>query len=228
MSADPATDRVRVRRNPRRALYDEQTVHGILDEGLVCHLGYVVEGQPYVIPTLYGRDGSQLILHGSAASRALLTGSSLPVCVTVTHIDGLILARSLFNHSANYRSVVVLGQAEVIAEPAEKMAALRVLTEHLVPGRWDEARAPDEKEMRATTVLRLDLSESSAKVRTGPPGDDAEDMGLPVWAGEIPLSVVAGEVVADPALSRGIDVPPSVRRWTPGARRHLGAPGTDG
>lgn len=220
MSADPATDRVRVRRNPRRALYDEETVHAILDEGLVCHLGYVVEAQPYVIPTLYGRDGSQLILHGSTASRALLTGSSLPVCVTVTHIDGLILARSLFNHSANYRSVVVLGQAEAIVEQDEKMAALRVLTEHLVPGRWDEARAPNEKEMRATTVLRLDLSESSAKVRTGPPADDAQDMGLDVWAGELPVEVVARPPIPDPQLHDVIPVPRSVTQWVPGAQRH--------
>ena len=220
MSTGPATDRVRVRRNPKRAAYDEQTVHDILDAGMVCHLGYVVDGQPYVVPTLYGRDGERLILHGSSASRALLTGSTLPVCVTVTHLDGIVLARSLFNHSANFRSAVVIGQARVVDEPTEKEAALRVLTEHVVPGRWDEARPPNGREMRATTVLELDLAECSAKVRTGPPSDDEEDLGLDVWAGVIPVEVVARPPLPDPALRDGIDVPAAVARWIPGAQRH--------
>lgn len=216
----PGSDRVRVHRAPERAAYDLQTVGTILDAGLMCHLGYVVEGQPYVVPTLYGRDGDALVVHGSSASRALRTGARMPVCVTVTLLDGVILARSLFNHSANYRSVVVIGQAEAITDQEEKEAALRVLTEHLLPGRWDEARAPNDKEMRATAVLRLDLTECSAKVRTGPPEDDEEDLGLAVWAGEIPLEMTAGRPVPDPYLAAGIDVPPSVTGWVPDQRRH--------
>ena len=222
MSTRPATDRVRVRRAPGRAVYDEQAVHDILDAGMVCHLGYVVDGQPYVVPTLYGRDGRRLVLHGSSASRALLTGSTLPVCVTVTHLDGLILARSLFNHSANYRSVVVIGQAKVVGEQRDKEAALRVLTEHLVPGRWEEARTPTDKELRATAVLQLDLAECSAKVRTGPPNDDEDDLRLDVWAGEVPIELVARRPVADPGLTPGIGVPASIARWVPGIERHEG------
>lgn len=216
---DPATDRVRVHRSAQRAAYDLETVHAILDAGLVCHLGYVVDGQPYVVPTLYGRHGDSVVIHGSSASRAMRTATRLPVCVTVTLLDGVILARSLFNHSANYRSVVVIGQAEAITDRQEKEAALRVLTEHLVPGRWDEARAPNDKEMRATAVLRLDLTESSAKVRTGPPNDDDEDMTLDVWAGEIPVEMVSRPPVAAPSLAGGIDVPPSVEAWVPAAGR---------
>ena len=219
MSDGPYSDRVRVRREPERGVYDAQTVHAILDAGTVCHLGYVVDGQPYVVPTLYGRAGDRLVVHGSTASRALRTGSSLSVCVTVTLLDGLVLARSLFNHSANYRSVVVLGQATVVAEE-DKVAALRVLTEHVVPGRWDEARAPHDKELRATALLWLDLAESSAKVRTGPPEDETEDLALDVWAGVLPLEVSAGFPVPDPALRPGIEVPVSVRRWVPGEARH--------
>lgn len=220
MSTHPASERVRVRRNPRRAVYEEQTIYEILDAGLVCHLGYVSDGQPYVIPTLYGRDGDRLIVHGSSVSRALQTGANFPVCITVTLLDGLVLARSLFHHSANFRSVVVLGQAQLVTDPDERLAGLRVLTEHLVPGRWDEARQPNEKEMRATTVLTVDLSECSAKVRSGPPDDEEEDLALEVWAGVLPLEVVVGQPVADPQLRRGIPVPPSVAGWAPSAERH--------
>ncbi len=215
----PPSDRVRVRRLPKRGHYDAPTVHAILDAGFVCHLGFVDHDQPYVIPTLYGRDGDTLLLHGSAASRALRLAATLPVCVTVTHIDGLVLARSLFNHSANYRSVVAVGDAIPVTDDDEKTAALRVIAEHLVPGRWDEARAPNTKELRATSILRLPLTEASAKVRTGPPGDDAEDMRLDVWAGVVPLDLVAGAPQHDPALAGGIDVPPSVAGWVPGADR---------
>lgn len=220
MTAGPASERVRVRRSPRRAHYDQDTVHAILDAGMVCHLGYVVDGQPYVVPTLYGRDGDRILVHGSAASRALVTASTLRVCVTVTHFDGVVVARSLFNHSANYRSVVVVGQARVIDGDRRKTEALRILTEHCVPGRWDEARAPNGKELRATTVLELALDEASAKVRTGPPDDDEHDLALDVWAGVVPVDVVALPPVPDPALRDGIPVPPSVTSWTPGAERH--------
>lgn len=220
MNATPASDRVRIHRNPKRASYDTRVIHDVLDAGMVCHLGYVVEAQPYVIPTLYGRDGDRLVLHGSAASRALITGSHLPVCVTVTHHDGLVLARSLFHHSANFRSVVVIGRARRIDDEHEKLEALRVLTEHLVPGRWDEARAPTGTELRATAVLELALDECSAKIRTGPPDDDEDDLVLGVWAGVIPLETRGGAPVPDPTLADGIPVAPSVRRWVPGPERH--------
>lgn len=223
--APPHSDRVRVHRLPARGHYDRATVEQILDEGIMCHLGILDDaGRPVVIPTLYGRDGDALLLHGSNASRALRRGATMPVCVTVTHLDGLVLARSLFNHSANYRSVVVLGDAVEVTDAAAKMAALHVISEHLLPGRWDEARPPDTREMKATTVLRLDLRESSAKIRSGPPGDDDRDMALPFWAGEIPLSVTAGPPRPDPQLAAGIQVPPSVRRWVPGAERLRGSP----
>jgi uncharacterized protein len=220
MSTPAPTPRVRVRRGAQRAVYDRRSVYEILDAGMVCHLGYVVDGQPYVIPTLYGRDGDRLVLHGSSASRALRTGSTAPMCVTVTHLDGLVLARSLFNHSANYRSAVVIGQAEAITDASEKVHALRVLTDHLIPRRWDEARAPNDKELRATMVLQLDLTECSAKVRTGPPEDHDEDLGLDVWAGELPLELIVHPPRADPDLPPGIDTPSSVRGWTPGVARH--------
>jgi uncharacterized protein len=220
MTDRPATERVRVRRSPKRGVYDAATVHGILDAAMVCHLGYVVDDQPYVVPTLYGRDGDRLYVHGSSVSRALLTAASHPVCVTVTLLDGLVLARSLFHHSANYRSVVVVGQARVVADDDEKRDGLRVITEHAVPGRWDEAREPNDKELRATTVLALDLVECSAKVRTGPPSDEAEDLGLDVWAGVLPVEVMGGPAVADPTLRTGIEIPPSVTRWVPGPQRH--------
>ena len=219
MAVPPPSDRTRVRRLPERGHYDRATVNAILDEGFVCHLGYVVDGQPYVIPTLYGRDGDRLVVHGSAASRALKTAATLPVCVTVTHVDGLVLARSLFHHSANYRSVVVLGHARALESDDEKLAGLRVVTEHCVPGRWDEARMPNAQELRATGVLELDLTEASAKVRSGPPGDDEDDLELDVWAGVVPLRVAAGPPAPDPDLRAGIPVDGSVARWTPGVER---------
>lgn len=218
MSA-PTSGRVRVRRLPDRGRYDTQIIHDILDEGFVCHLGFVVDGQPYVIPTLYGRDGDTLLVHGSSASRALRTGAALPVCVTVTHLDGLVLARALFHHSANYRSVVVLGQAVAVTDPAEKEAALRTITEHVVPGRWEEARSPNPKELAATGVLRLDLAECSAKIRSGPPGDDGQDLGLDVWAGVIPVAMTAGRPAAAPDLVQGVAISPAVAGWRPDQQR---------
>jgi uncharacterized protein len=202
------TERTLLHRVAKRARYDRDTVHAILDEGLVCHLGFVADGQPYVIPTAYGRADDLVYIHGSSASRALqIAAAGLPVCLTVTHVDGIVLARSVFNHSMNYRSVVVLGVAVAVRDEDEKLQALRVLTERLVPGRWADARSPNTKELRATTILRLQLEEVSAKVRTGPPGDDDEDMDLPVWAGTLPLAHVFQAPVADPALADGIEVP---------------------
>jgi len=186
------TERTQVKRLPKRGHYDAETVYQILDTAFVCQVGFVVDGQPYVIPTNYGRRGDTLYIHGSPASRMLKTMSAgVPVCVNVTHIDGLVLARSAFHHSVNYRSVVILGKARVVSDPAEKMAALRIFTNHVLKGRWDDVRQPNEQELKATTVLALPLEEVSAKVRTGGPVDDEEDYALPVWAGVLPLEIVA-------------------------------------
>jgi len=207
------TPRTTVRRLPTRGVYDAETIAAILDEGFVCHVGFVAEGQPFVIPTIYGRRGSRLYLHGSAVSRLLKTlAGGVPVCVTVTLVDGLVLARSVFNHSMNYRSVVVLGKA-VVVEGEEKVAALETIAEHVAPGRWKEARGPSANELKATLVLSLPLDEASAKVRTGPPEDEDEDYGLPHWAGVLPLALAAGNPIADPRLPAGTALPPSVRGW---------------
>ena len=200
------TERTQVKRLPKRAHYDQATVFQILDSGFVCHVGFCVDGQPFVIPTNYGRSGRTLYLHGSSASRMLKTLSAgVPVCVTVTHLDGLVLARSAFHHSVNYRSVVVLGTARLVDEPGEKMEALRIFTEHVVKGRWEEIRWPNEQETKATTVLALELQEVSAKVRTGGPLDDEPDYSLPVWAGVLPLETVPK--TPEPDANRKADVP---------------------
>ncbi len=204
----PRTARTTLRRLPKRGSFERQTVYEILDEGFVCHVGFVSEGQPFVIPTAYGRAGDELYLHGARASRmlkALAEGSD--VCVTVTHVDGLVLARSAFHHSINYRSVVVFGRARVVESDEEKTRALRAFTEHVMPGRWDDVRWPTPQELAATTVLALTLSEASAKVRTGPPIDDEEDYALPVWAGVLPLGILAGEPEPDPRLHAGAPLP---------------------
>src|SRR6266853_3844831 len=201
MSEFAVTKRTQVRRLPKRGVYDREQVYRILDEGIVCHVGFVSEGHPVVIPTGYGRGEDTLYVHGSAASRMLRdVGKGIDMCVTVTLVDGLVLARSAFHHSMNYRSVVVFGTATVIQYPAEKNEALRVITEHLVPGRWQQARQPTAKELEATMVLAVPLEEVSAKVRTGPPLDDEEDYGLPMWAGVLPLQLIPGEPIADPRL----------------------------
>lgn len=203
MSTNP-TPRTRVVRLPKRAVYDRDAVNRILDEALLCHVGFVAssnsDSQPFVIPTLYGRDGDTLYLHGSAASRMLRhLAQGVPVCVTVTLLDGLVLARAAFHHSMNYRSVVILGTATLVDDPAEKLAALRTIVEHIVPHRWDDSRLPNEKELKATSVLRLPINEFSAKVRVGPPVDDAEDDSFPTWAGVIPmeLEVKPGAAIPD-------------------------------
>ena len=208
MSSFTTTERTQVKRLPKRGTYDRETVSKILDEGFVCHVGFVVDGQPYVIPTNYGRSGDMLYLHGSAASRMLRTLSEgIPVCVTVTLVDGLVLARSAFHHSVNYRSVVALGTARLVDDAREKREALRLFTEHIMKGRWDDIRQPSEQEMKATTVLALPLEEVSAKVRTGGPIDDEEDYALRTWAGVLPLSETPGAPVPDLRLPPGMEIP---------------------
>jgi uncharacterized protein len=201
-------ERTRVVREPQRGVYDRQAINKILDEAFVCHVGFTVDGQPYVIPTLCARVGDAIYFHGSAASRMLRGASAgLPVCITVTLTDGLVLARSVFNHSMNYRSVVALGKAELVDDPQEKIAALHAFTEKILPGRWNDARQPNEKELKATSVLRLPLTEVSAKVRTGPPEDDAEDYALGVWAGVVPLRLAPGDPIRDEHCDPSIPVP---------------------
>jgi nitroimidazol reductase NimA-like FMN-containing flavoprotein (pyridoxamine 5'-phosphate oxidase superfamily) len=211
------TERTRVRRLPERAAYDRATVHAILDEGFLCHLGFVVDGQPHVIPTGYARVGDTLFLHGSTGSRLGLR-PGMDVCVTVTLVDGLVLARSAFHHSMNYRSVMAIGRTRPVTDPGEKEAALRALVEHIVPGRSDEVRGGDSRELAATAVLALPLAEVSAKVRTGPPKDDEPDYALPIWAGVLPLALTPGEPAPDPVLDPSIPTPAHVASWSrPGA-----------
>jgi len=202
------TERTRLKRLPKRGHFDRETVYGILDEGFICHVGFAAEGQPFVIPTGYARDGDKLYIHGSQASRMLRTLSAgIDICLTVTIVDGLVLARSAFHHSMNYRSVVVLGRATLIEDREEKLAALLALSEHFIRGRWAEVREPTEEELIMTTVLTLPLVEVSAKIRTGPPLDDEEDYSMPVWAGVIPLRLEAREPIQDPRLPAGIKAP---------------------
>jgi uncharacterized protein len=205
----PPSERTTVKRKPQRAAYDRDTVHRILDEGLVCHVGFVVEGQPFVIPMLHVRRGESVYLHGSPASRLLQTlQGGAAVCLTVTLVDGLVLARSALHHSMNYRSVVLFGTASVVDEPGRKAEVLRALSEHLVPGRWDDVRPPSPEELRRTLVLAVPITEASAKIRTGPPLDDEADYELPVWAGVLPLGLAAGAPVGDPRLRPGTEPPP--------------------
>ncbi len=215
------TARTTVRRLPKRACYDRQLVHEILDEAFICHVAFVVDGQPFNIPTAYGRVGDVLYLHGSAASRMLRQlAQGVPVCVTTTLVDGLVLARSAFHHSMNYRSVVVLGRAALVTEAQEKLAALEALANHIIPERWKEVRPPTKRELKATTVLSLPLVEVSAKVRTGPPVDDDSDYALPVWAGVIPLRLASSPPVSDPRLRPGLKPPANATRFSPGDRNN--------
>jgi nitroimidazol reductase NimA-like FMN-containing flavoprotein (pyridoxamine 5'-phosphate oxidase superfamily) len=209
------TERTRIVREPQRAVYDRESIYKILDEGLVCHVGFTADGQTYVIPTMYARVDDAIYFHGSAASRMLRgVTAGLNVCVTVTLADGLVLARSVFNHSMNYRSVVALGNAAIVDAPAEKLKALRAFTEKILPGRWNDARQPNERELKATSILRLPLDEVSAKVRVGDVEDDAEDYALQVWAGIVPLKLVTGEPVRDARCDEGIEVPAYAKRFS--------------
>lgn len=215
--------RTRVTREPERAVYDRAAAYQILDEGFICHVGFVLENQPFVIPTGYGRSEDNLYIHGSAASRMLRNlDQGIAVCVTVTLLDGLVLARSIFNHSMNYRSVVVLGTAVAVEDPTEKLQALRALSEHILRGRWDEARQPNERELNATLVMRLPVKEFSAKVRMGPPIDNEEDYSFPTWAGVLPLQTVAGSPINDPKLDPKTPIPSYVRNYSRTARARSG------
>jgi len=205
--------RTRIVREPQRAVYDRDEVNRILDEAFLCHVGFVADGQPFVIPTSFGRDGDVLYIHGSAASRMLRNlDQGVAVCITVTLLDGLVLARSVFNHSMNYRSVVILGTATIVDDPAEKLAALRALSEHILPHRWDDSRQPNEKELKATSVLRLLITEFSAKVRVGPPVDDDEDYSFPTWAGVIPLEMTVGAAIRDDRCEK--ELPEYVKNYS--------------
>jgi uncharacterized protein len=224
MEKIPQTPRTTLKRLPQRGSYDRELINQILDEGFICHVGFAADGKPFVIPTGYARVGDSLVIHGSQASRMLRTlGQGIDVCVTVTLVDGLVLARSAFHHSMNYRSAVVFGRATPIDDPDEKLAALRALSDHMIPGRWEDVREPNEQELQQTTVLSLPLTEASAKVRTGPPLDDEEDYDLPIWAGVIPLRMVANSPLDDGRLPANTAIPSyavEYGRPVPGRRNH--------
>jgi len=208
------TERTTVRRLPKRGAYERETINRILDEALICHVGFVIEGQPMVIPTIHTRIGDALYFHGSAASRMLRSlREGVPVCVTVTLLDGLVLARSAFHHSMNYRSVVVLGAAREVVDRKEKLRVLEAIVEHVMRGRTRDARGPNQNELKSTMLVRLPLDEASAKIRTGPPLDDEEDYSMPIWAGVLPLALTPSEPIADPRLSAAIEVPDYVRAY---------------
>jgi len=209
-----ATERTRVRRLPKRGAYDSETINSILDEAFVCHIGFVVDGQPYVIPTGFARIDNDLYIHGSSASRMLRSlAEGVQVCVTVTLVDGLVLARSAFHHSMNYRSVVILGKATLVEEPQEKGRAMEALTEHIVPGRWKDVRWPTELELKATSVLKVPIEEASAKIRTGGPVDDEEDYTIDIWAGVLPLELVSGQPIEDERLTQEIELPKYIQDY---------------
>ena len=214
MARDPSP-LTRVKRLPERGRYDRETIHAILDAGFVCHVGFVADGQPVVVPTSYWRQEDQVYFHGSSASRMLraLTAEGARCCLTVTHTDGLVLARSAFHHSINYRSVMLFGTALPVEDEAEKLASLEAFVERLFPGRWGTLRPVTASELRGTAVLRLPIEEASAKVRTGPPKDDEADYAFPIWAGLIPLATVAGPVEPDPRLAPGVELPEHVARF---------------
>jgi uncharacterized protein len=200
--------RTELRRLPKRGSHDLKVIHEILDAAFLAHVGFQRDGQPFVIPTLFGREEDKLYLHGSAASRMLgELATGMPACVTVTIVDGIVLARAAFHHSMNYRSVVAFGTARKIGDPLQKLHALEIVAEHVIAGRWNDARSPNEKELKATTVLEFSIEEASAKIRTGPPLDEEEDYSLPIWAGVVPLKLKTEPAVADPRLPNNIDVP---------------------
>ncbi len=218
----PST-RATVRSRPERAAYDRETIDAILDEGLICHVGFAIDSQPFVIPTIYARRGRQLVIHGAPGSRMLRAAKAgAPLCVSVTLHDGLVLARSAFKHSVNYRSVIILSAAAEIADRAQKLAALKALVEHVMPGRWSEIRRPSDAELKTTTVLSVAITEASAKVRRGPPMDKDDDYRLGVWAGEIPLRLAPSAPRADPRLLPGVPLPSYVAAYLRATNKRAG------
>ncbi len=201
------TERTQVRRRSQRGVYDKAQVHAILDEGFICHVGFVIDSRPHVVPTAYARDGEQVYIHGSPASRLMKSDQEIDLCLTVTLVDGLVLARSAFHTSINYRSVVILGKARPVTDLIEKWQALRSFTNHVIEGRWDQVKQPTESELKATSVLSLPLEEVSAKVRGGPPIDDDEDYALPVWGGVVPVMQLFGEPADDGRVLEGLAAP---------------------
>ncbi|MEP7025425.1 MAG: pyridoxamine 5'-phosphate oxidase family protein [Actinomycetota bacterium] len=225
MSADltlSATERTQLHRLRERGRTDRAELYTVLDTGLICHLGVNIDGSPVVLPTAYGRRGDTLYLHGSSANRALLAAAGQDVCVTVTHLDGLVCARSIFHHSMNYRSAIIFGTAQLVTDGETKLTALRDVSEQLIPGRWAQTRLPTRKELAATAVLELPLAEASVKVRTGPPSDDDEDYDLDVWAGTVPAVLTFGVPADDPKLRPGIAVPGHISALTGPAGQHRG------
>lgn len=217
MTEFPKTDLNRVRRMPARGAYDKATIYPIVDDALICHVGLIEAEQPVVIPTLVARAGDQILLHGATTSRMLrYAATGAPLCIAVTHIDGLVLARSIFHHSVNYRSAVLFGRGTLIEEEAAKLAALARFTEKLIPGRWDDARVPNAVELKATAVIAVEIESASAKIRTGPPKDDEEDYALDVWAGVLPLHQTVGELLPDERLDPAIEAPPYLRNYRRG------------
>jgi nitroimidazol reductase NimA-like FMN-containing flavoprotein (pyridoxamine 5'-phosphate oxidase superfamily) len=211
------TQRSKLKRLPKRGIQEREIIHSILDEAMIAHVGFVTENQPFVIPMAYGRKGDRLYLHGSSVSRLLRTlEQGVDVCINVTLLDGIVIARSLFHHSMNYRSVVLFGKAKLVESEDEKMSALKAITEQMIPGRWEQARIPNDKELKATNVLSFEIVEGSAKVRTGAPSDDAEDYQLPYWAGELPLRLTPGIPIQDPKLSAEISVPENIVNYQKG------------
>ena len=209
------TTRTKLKRIPKRGNFERETIYKILDEAFICHVGFAVDNQPFVIPTSFARIADRLMIHGSAASRMMRSLSKeIDVCVTVTLIDGLVLARSAFHHSMNYRSVVVFGKAKIIEDESEKYEALKAFTEHIVPDRWSEIRPPTKNELKGTTVLSLPLTEASAKIRTGNPVDDEADYELDVWAGVLPVHLATDAPISDERLKNGIAVPPNILNYS--------------
>jgi len=206
--------RSRIRRLPKRGVYDKASIYQIIDAGMICHVSFVYEQQPYIIPTLYARQNNQLILHGASTSRMMMhLATGAPAAIAITHVDGMVLARSVFNHSINYRSVVLFGCGRLPVDENEEWEALRILTEHILPGRWDDVRKPNPVEMKATSVVIFDIDDASAKVRTGPPGDEEEDYALPVWAGVIPFQTVYGTPEPDSRLDSSIQMPDYLKKF---------------
>ncbi len=214
MSDFPVTDLNKLKRYPNRGRYDKETIYAIVDEALICHVGFAIEGKPYVIPTIHARLNDKIILHGAVANRMLNhIAQGNPLCITVTLVDGLVLARSVFNSSMNYRSAVLFGKGRLIEDDKEKLQAFEALTEHVARGRWKDARKPNRKEIDGTAVIAVEIESASAKVRTGAPSDDEEDYALPIWAGVVPLQLQAADPIDDPKLTHGIPVPSYARAY---------------